>query len=330
MSQQNKPRFELPPRQDKDDGDPRRVGFELEFSGIDLRTTADTVKSALGAEIVSQSAAEIELEADELGKFNVEIDWDFLKRVSTQRDDMNDERDWLEMLSQAAALVVPIEVVCPPIPVSRLDELDPLVEALRKAGAVGTEESLFSAYGVHINTEIPRLDAATLFDYIRAYALLQWWLVDAQSVDMARRISPYIDLYSEAYLKKSLSRNEATLDQLFDDYLEHNASRNRALDLLPMLAEIDEERVRRVVDDPRIKSRPAFHYRLPDCHIERQDWSLCGPWKTWLAVEKLAARPDDLDELARNFLDAERPLIGVSRSEWVKTMDRWLQDRELA
>jgi hypothetical protein len=330
MTEKDIQRFELPPKPEKDDGEPRRVGFELEFSGIELRLTADTLQSALDARVVSQSAAEVELEAAGLGKFNVEIDWDFLKRKAAKNGDEQDDSDWLEFLSQAAALLVPVEIVCPPIPVSRLDELEPMVRALRQAGALGTEESLFAAYGVHINTEIPRLDAATIFDYVRAYALLQWWLVDTQTVDMARRISPYIDLYSQPYLKRILSREEATLDQVFDDYLEHNPSRNRALDLLPMLAEIDEARVRSVIDDPRIKARPAFHYRLPDCHIEREGWSLRQPWASWLTVERLAARGDDLDALARSFVDAERPLIGVNRGDWVKTMDRWLRDRGLA
>ena len=328
MTNENKERFELPPKSEKDDGEPRLVGFELEFSGIELRRTAETLQSALAAKIVSHSAAEYELEAEGLGSFNVEIDWDFLKRKAAETG--SEDRDWLEFLSQAAALLVPVEVVCPPIPVSRLDVLEPMVLALRKAGAVGTEESLFAAYGVHINTEIPRLDAATIFAYLRAYALLQWWLVDTQTVDMARRISPYIDLYSQAYLKRILSREDATLDQIFDDYLEHNPSRNRALDMLPMLAEIDEARVKGVIDDPRIKARPAFHYRLPDCNIEREGWSLQQPWNSWLTVEKLAARADDLDRLAKDFLDAERPLIGVSRADWVTKMDRWLQDRGLA
>ena len=100
--------------------------------------------------------------------------------------------------------------------------------------------------------------------------------------------------------------------------------------MLPMLAEIDEPRVRRVVDDPRVKARPTFHYRLPDCHIEQHDWSLRQPWETWITVEKLADRPHDLERLTAAFLDAERPLIGVSRGDWVEYMDRWLQDRELA
>ncbi len=328
MTKSRTRQFELPPRPQKDDGEERRVGFEIEFSGIDLRATTAAVKDALGASIVSQSAAEVELEAGDLGKFNIEVDWDFLKRKASEEDHQHE--DLIELLSQVAALLVPIEVVCPPVPASRLDKLEPMVQALRKAGAVGTEESLISAYGVHVNTEIPRLDAPTLFGYLRAYALLQWWLIDRQPVDLARRISPYIDLYSQAYLRQLFSRQQPTIDQLIDDYLEHNASRNRGLDMLPMLAEIDEPRVRRAVDDPRIKSRPTFHYRLPDCHIEQDDWSLRQPWETWLTVERLADRPTDLDALASAYLDADRPLIGVSRGEWVEYMDRWLQDRELA
>ena len=306
------------------------VGYELEFSGLDLDQATDALRRALGAEVVSHTSAQRVCRVEGLGEFKIELDWDFLKRKAKETSRAGKDESWIEKIGEVAAFVVPIEIVCPPVPINSMSVLDPMVEALRDAGAVGTEDSLIAAYGVHINTEIPRLDAATICAYLRAYALLQWWLVDTQSVDMARRISPYIDLYSQAYLKRILSREDATLDQVFDDYLEHNPSRNRALDLLPMLAKIDEARVKRVVDDPRIKARPAFHYRLPDCNIEREDWSLQQPWNSWLTVEKLSARADDLDQLARAFLDAERPLIGVNRADWVETMDRWLKDRELA
>ena len=40
---------------------------------------------------------------------------------------------------------------------------------------MGTEELLIAAYGVHVNTEIPRLDTEALFSYLRAFAVLQWW-----------------------------------------------------------------------------------------------------------------------------------------------------------
>ena len=321
--------YQLPPTRDRSDGEPRRVGFELEFSGIDLEETVAAVKSALGGSIVSRSPAEVELEVEGLGRFNIEIDWQYLKRKAAEHGD-GEDHEWIELLSQAAALLVPIEVVCPPILMTRLDALDAMVISLREAGAVGTEESLIAAYGVHINTETPDLEAATIASYLKAYALLQWWLFDKHEIDMARRISPYIDLYPRSYLRRLLSHGEVTMEQLFEDYLEHNASRNRALDMLPLLTEIDERRVRRDIDDPRINPRPAFHYRLPDCHIEDPDWSLREPWGTWMVVEKLAARPADLERLGRDFLGWERPLIGVSRDRWVENIDRWLHDHELA
>lgn len=321
--------YNLPPRENKDDGSPRMVGFELEFSGISLDETAEAVQTALGGEVQAESSAERVINTDELGKFIVELDWDFLKRKASEAGGGEEGSEWLERLSQAAALLVPVEVVCPPISLTSLSALESMVSALRDGGAVGTEESLIAAYGLHINTEIPQLDADTLSAYLRAFAILQWWLVDAHEVDAARKVSPYIDLYPEAYLRKVLSKKESTMDEIFRDYFEHNATRNRALDLLPMLSEIDSDKVRDAVDDPKIKPRPAFHYRLPNCHIERKDWSLANSWNTWCIVERLADRADDLDMLAEKFLDADRPLLGVGRRAWVRFVDRWLKDHAL-
>lgn len=321
--------FDLPPRVKKDDGTPRMVGFELEFSGISLDDAAEAVQSALGGKLASESSAERVIQTGSFGEFIIELDWDYLKRKASGTDRGEEGSEWLEPLSQAAALFVPVEVVCPPVPSTSLSVLTPMVRSLREAGAVGTEESLIAAYGVHINTEIPRLDAETLFSYLRAFAILQWWLVDAHAVDPTRKVSPYIDLYPQSYLRQVLSKFKATMDQLFDDYLEHNASRNRALDLLPMLAEIDSDRVRAAVDDPKIKARPAFHYRLPNCHIEQPDWSLAGSWNTWCVVERLADRENDLEALAGEYLVADRPILGVGRSDWVRFVDRWLKDRAL-
>ena len=321
--------FEIPPTLKNSEGNTRCVGFEVEFSGTNLTQTVEALRSVFSAEIVSQSEAEVLLNVSDLGKFNVEIDWSYLKNKASDTDANQNASDWMSLLSQAAAVLVPMEVVCPPIALDRLGELTEMMSALKRAGAVGTDESIIAAYGVHINTEIPALDAKTLRAYVQAFCLLQWWLVDKHGVDIARRISPYIDLYPEAYLRQVFAHPDASLDQIFDDYLEHNPTRNRALDLLPLLAHIDEARVRKVVDDPRIKSRPAFHYRLPDCRIEQNGWSLETPWQTWLVVEKLAVRPDDLKTLGDDFLRADRPLLAVSRSQWVEYMDQWLIDQQL-
>ena len=305
------------------------VGFELEFSGISLDEAAEAVQSALEGEREFESSAERVIRTSSFGEFTIELDWDYLKRKASETGRGEQGGEWLEQLSQAAALIVPVEVVCPPIPLTNLSVLTPMVRGLREAGAMGTEESLIAAYGVHINTEIPRLDTDTLFAYLRAFAILQWWLVDTHEVNATRRVSPYIDLFPQAYLRQVLSKSGSTMDEIFNDYLAHNASRNRALDLLPMLAEIDRDRVREAVDDPKIKARPAFHYRLPNCQIERPNWSLAGGWNTWCVVERLAGREDDLDALAGQFLAADRPILGVSRSDWVRFIDRWLKDRAL-
>jgi len=321
--------FNLPPVINRSDGKPRRVGFELEFSGISLDQAAEALQSVVGGELQADSAAERVIKTDSGGKFIIELDWAYLKQKASGSERGEEAKEWLEPLSKVAALLVPVEVVCPPISILDLSKLTPMVDALRDAGAVGTEESFIAAYGVHINAEIPRLNGDVLFSYLRAFALLQWWLVDEHEVDATRKVSPYVDLYPEAYLIQVLSKSESSIDEIFSDYLEYNASRNRALDLLPMLAEIDAGRVRAVVDDPKIKARPTFHYRLPNCQIERSDWSLSGPWNTWCVVEQLAARKNDMNSLSEKFLAACRPILGVGRSDWVRFIDQWLKDRAL-
>lgn len=315
--------YRLPALTRRADGSWRRVGFELEFSGIGLEQTVSAICAALKARPGQGTAAERKIDVPGLGEFQVELDWAFLKRVAAEQ---SSERgpDWVQPLSQAAEVLVPVEVVCPPIPITSMEQLDPLVRALREAGAQGTEESLLAAYGVHINPELPTLDAAAIGAYLRAFCLLQWWLVECHEVNLARKISPYIDLYPEAYIERVLDTDEPDMERIFADYLQHNATRNRALDLLPLLAHIDEKRVRSVVDDPRIKSRPTFHYRLPNCHIERPDWALSSSWNTWWIVEQLAQDEAALKALGAEYRAASRPLLGVNRRQWIERMQQWL------
>jgi hypothetical protein len=304
-------------------GKVRTVGFELEFSGITFRDTARVVCDTLNGKVTDETAAEVCVQTDH-GDFNIELDWDFLKTAAANAGETVDEL--LHPLSKAAALLVPVEVVCPPLPVTSLTILDDMVVALRKAGATGTEESLIAAYGVHINAEVPALDAPTIHRYLRAFGLLQWWQIEANDVNLARRISPYIDLFEESYIKLLLTRDEPDIATLIDDYLEHNPTRNRALDMLPLFAEIDADRVRATVDDPKIKSRPTFHYRLPNCQIDDPQWSLNASWLRWCWVEQLANDDASLQALGKDFLTADRPLLGVDRGAWVKRIARWMEN----
>ncbi len=306
-------------------GQLRKVGFELEFTGLSIADVGRTLRTVLGGTLREESVAESALSVDDLGEFRIELDWKYIKNKALEAE-QKAPNQWLDLLSQSAALVVPIEIVCPPLPLDRLAVLAPMVSALREVGASGTEDSIIAAFGVHINAEAPRLDAPCLSSYLRAFSLLQWWLVDGYDINWTRKLSPYVDLYPEAYLNQLFSVENPTMEQLVNDYLVHNASRNRALDMLPLLAEIDADRINSVVDDDRVQARPAFHYRLPDCHIEKSDWSLADAWDSWLVVERLAGQKDMLDQLAATFLEMSRPLLGVSRSDWTEVMDQWHRD----
>jgi hypothetical protein len=322
--------FRMPAVVNRDDGQMRRVGFELEFTGLNLDQAQAAIQRVLQADVKQVSAVERTL-STAWGDYNLELDWALLKRAAAeaQRAAGSDrpEPEWIGMVSQAAALLVPIEIVCPPLPLDRLADLDALVEALYRAGARGTTDSLVAALGVHINVELPALDAATISAYLVAYSLLQWWLVESHAVDITRKISPYIDLYPEAFIRELLEKTAPDLDWLFAHYLKHNATRNRALDLLPLLSELDAARVRHAVEDDRIKSRPALHYRLPNCEIENPDWSLAHEWNQWWLVEQLAADSQARADLSRAWLQAYRPLLGVNRKQWVQQVDAWLQKR---
>jgi hypothetical protein len=98
------------------------------------------------------------------------------------------------------------------------------------------------------------------------------------------------------------------------------------LDLLPLLSSVYPDMVQNAVADRKIKPRPAFHYRLPNCQIDHPDWSLSRPWNLWWVVEELAQREEDLKLMEARFLSMHRPLIGVNRGEWTAWMDQWICD----
>lgn len=316
---------ELPvPLNDSDE--PRTVGFELEFSGLTLEQTSTILCSVVDGECVRESKAEHKVKTSDLGTFNVEIDWAYLKKKA--KAEGADESSLLKELGNLAERWVPIEIVCPPLTLAQCKVLTTLVDKLRNAGAKGTDESWIAAYGVHINAEIPKLDAPTVLRYLQAFGLLQWWLIEKHQVDTTRKISPYIDKYPEDYLHRLMTQDEADMSTLIDDYLSFNATRNRALDMLPLFSMVDEDRVMNAVNDGKIKARPTFHYRLPNCQIEHPGWQLSEEWNLWWVIEALASDQNALAYWRNAFLEAERPIMGVAETDWKERLTQWLSDRE--
>lgn len=296
-------------------GQPRTVGVELEVNGLTLDAMAQRVADTLGLRVRTRGRYERVLEGDPAGDWCVELDFRLLKqqgRVHRDTGSLADELgNWTEdALAWLAESVVPLELVSPPLPLARLPDVERVIVALRSAGAKGTSDRLVNAFGLHLNPQVPGEDTASVLVVLRAFLCLHDWLRARAHVNVARRMTAYIDPYPSEYVQRVIAADyRPDRTALIDDYLRCNPTRNRALDLLPLFAHFDEARVRAAVDDPLIKPRPAFHYRLPNCEIDRPGWGLYPAWNDWVAVERLAADTDALAQCCaryRRFL--RRPL----------------------
>jgi hypothetical protein len=323
-------RWNLPSRIEKADGSPRHVGIEIELQGVSIERLATLVAETLDGTVERISSAEYNVHVDALGPLRIEVDFALLKELAREREKRIDDDSLadfaVDLLGGASAMLVPCEIVTPPMPMTSMAEpMDALVERLRAAGASGTRQSVLYAFGVHLNIEPPDLDAGTIVEYLRAFVCLYDWIVEEGQVDITRQVSPYIRAYGRDYtLLLSEASYSPSLETLIDDYLEHNPTRDRALDMLPMFAELDEARVRAVVDDPLIKARPALHYRLANSCVDESGWSIAQPWNRWMKVEQLAELPDVLGECATAFRrDRERMLRGIDK-RWTTEVRRWL------
>jgi hypothetical protein len=296
-------RWTEPPRLRRADGETRRVGVEIEFGGLRVKAAAAAVRDRFGGRLRLDGAHSAVIEGTPFGDFSVEIDLS----VAHRRSSSETAEALREAVVGLSSVVIPCEIVCPPMPWDRCHLLDSLVGDLRGLGAEGTREGLFYAFGAQLNPEPHGLDVAQLLPVLRAFVLLRDWLRSEIEVDVARRIwffeSPYPDGYCALILDPDYAPD---LPALIDDYIEHNPTRDRELDLLPMLRFLDETRVTRALPHEKINARPTWHYRLPNSEVERADWCIGVEWDRWVRVERLAN---------------DRTLLAQASAEWLRNYD---------
>jgi hypothetical protein len=328
-------KFQDPPVILNAEGKTRAVGFELEFAGLSLDRAAALIAELFGGKVEKRKNPIIMISGTRLGDFSVEIDSRYIKDEKYREVlrglgieiKSRAARDIVEeLLVGAASWFVPTEVICPPVPLGQLESIENLREALKSAGAKGSKASMLYAFGMQINTEVPRSDAGTLLQYLRAFFLLYDWLEGELEIDLTRRLLPFINPFPYSYIQQVLEPGYAPdLERLVDDYLQHNPSRNRPLDMLPLFAFLNEGKVMSSAEEPfLIKKRPAFHYRLPSCLIDDPDWNLAREWNYWVEVEKLSASPDRIQEMSRAYLEMKGPHRGSFPREWRERVGRWL------
>lgn len=334
----------LPPVVRDHQGKERKAGFEFEFGNLSVTATARELQAKLGGKLDTKSPFEAILETDGLGRLKVERDFELLRSIKY--------RSWLEALGvefspgsfaheietnidSASKQLIPCEIVTDPIAFSELEKIDRLIEILSGIGAEGTQESLFYAFGLHINISLPDDRADTLKRYLQAFLLLRAWLIESSGTDITRRFfTKFIDPFPYPYMQLLVDNHYTpNMETLIKDYLTHNPTRNRALDMLPIFAGIEHDLVMHSVNEDErklIKARPAFHFRLPDCRINVPGWSAASSWNQWVYVETLAEDKTLLQELITEWRNSaeKRPL--AANTAWVVHLTTLLSEKFFA
>lgn len=305
------------PAPERRDGTARRVGVELEFAGLSAEAAAAVVARWGGAEAESRllSAHAARVEVPGIGRFDIYLDMAASHPAGAEASEF--ETSLRKTLGDTAQIVVPVEVVCPPIEAARLGTLDALVAALRESGAQGTDASVFYGFGMHLNVETRSLEARDLTPVLRAFVLAEAWLRAEMELDITRRTFTFVDPFPVRFVDRVADDGfGAGRDALIAAYLEDNPTRNRSLDMTPILAEIAPERVAAALGGEKLSPRPTFHYRLPDCAIGTPGWTPAADWRRWVLVERLAEDGAALAALAEGWR-AHRERWLSMRSDWV-------------
>jgi hypothetical protein len=334
VSPANQGGLPLPPLRTTRSGRVRRIGVELELGGLQLEAAARIVAAHVNGSLEQHGRYEKEVRGDAAGPWGVELDFAWLKELGRRQRDPDAALTPLreageDVLREASEWLVPVEVVSPPLSMERLPEVDELIERLRRSGARGTGGGLFYAFGLQLNPEMPDTGAETVLRYLRAFLCLADWLEKRAEVDLARRLTVFVDPFPKEYVRRVIDPGyRPDLAQLIDDYLALNPTRNRALDFLPLFLHLDEGRVRSVVEDPRVKPRPALHYRLPNCEIDAPGWGLGPIWRDWLQVEHLAAEPERLGTVCDGYAGYLDRFLSRLLEDWHQEVGAWLKASE--
>ncbi|ALG70656.1 hypothetical protein VY88_05980 [Azospirillum thiophilum] len=313
--------FLLPPLLTTPRDTPRRVGVELEFADLDAPSAAACVRELFGGTVIVENPHRCLVAGTRLGDFTVELDM----RSAHPGKGGSKVLDPLRPLwGNIGSLVMPFEIATPPVTIDRLPDLEALVSCLRGRGAAGTEASPLFAFGLHFNPEVARTDGDYVLDHLKAFLLLAPWLRREIRVDPTRRLSGFIASFPLPYAAKVTDPGyRPGLGTLIDDYLADNPTRNRELDLCPLFAHLDRDRLAAALEDPHVRSRPTFHYRLPNARLSDPGWSLAADWNRWVAVERLAADRPLLDRLGAAYREAAD---GPGLAAWPERIDAFLAE----
>lgn len=308
--------FQPLPRATDAEGNDRLTGVEIELSGLNTDETARLAADVLGGSAVQADDHAWEVQGSRIGKLDI-----YLDTALRYADSSAIKRIGLDIGKE----VIPIEIVTEPLDRDGLVLLDELRARLRRAGAQGTGSGLAYGFGVHLNPAIGSRDDKGIVYPLMAYALIEAWMRETYPIDFSRRVLPFTDPYPSKLLEALCDAGFVGPDAAADIYLKNAASRNYGLDMLPIFAWLDEAKVAEAVGDDAVSARPAFHFRLPDCRIDEEDWSLAQEWQRWRLVEQVAADEGLLVRLMREWREMHGSLV-LRRAPWADRCGEILQE----
>lgn len=324
---------QYPPCVDNSSGVPRKMGLEIEFSGLPIDRIVSLVKLCYGGEEEPESNYKRYVRGTRLGDFTIELDWillqklartDYFRKIGEEIGVYIDgkwQRSVEKLLATTAEAFVPYEVSFPPVTFNRIPELEELRQAIYRMRGKGTSASPFNAFGLHLNPEVPSLDSDTILRYFKAFLLLYEWLRLSHEINIMRDITPFIYPFPDEYVLLVLDPGyQPGRDRMIDDYLAANPTRNRPLDMLPLFEWLDGERVRHKLGDELVQPRPTFHYRLPNSSIDDPDWSFTREWNIWVKVEHLAESGSKMTEMQSLYLQRRKHPLKSWSEKWIREM----------
>jgi hypothetical protein len=319
-------------------GENRKVGFEFEFGNLTVRETAEALQNRLGGDIQEKNPFYFKVINSPIGDLKIERDADLLKSVkhreTLSKINVDFDPDTLiqeieQGIDSLSSFLIPCEIVTKPLSFKEFPKLHEIVKILNSLRAKGTQDSIFYAFGLHMNSSVPDLDIKTLVTFMQSFLLLIDWIIDDSKIDFSRRFfTSFIDPFPDSYVEKILDPEyDSTVETFINDYLEFNPSRNRALDLLPVLYEIDKDRVLAgVIPEERslVNGRPAFHYRLPDCRLGDMEWSVADEWNRWWYVETIASDNELRTNLIELWDENKKRFFMTRKEHWIDAVKDFL------
>ena len=112
-----------------------------------------------------------------------------------------------KLLESVATLILPYEISAPPVVFADFPKIDELRKELHLYQAKGTKSAMLYAFATHINPELPVVNVPTILNYLRAFFLLYPWVYEKSEIDLARRVTTFINPFPEDYIDLVLNED---------------------------------------------------------------------------------------------------------------------------